>query len=184
MNLARVVAVLAVGQALVGIRIIWQLARTARGERIATSDAPVPGERVTVLVPVLNERARLGPCLAGVIAQPSEVAEILVVDGGSSDGTQDLVSTIAARDHRVRIVDASPIPTGWNGKAHGLQVGLDRADPSSAWILTIDADVRPAPALVRSLLAHAAADGSGGGEHRDQPAAFGERPRVSFIPRC
>ena len=49
----------------------------------------------------------------------------------------------------MRMVDASPIPTGWNGKAHGLQVGLDRADPSSAWILTIDADVRPAPALVR-----------------------------------
>ena len=155
MNLARVVTVLALGQALAGIRIIWQLARTARGERIAASDTPVPGERVTVLVPVLNERARLGPCLARLIAQPSEVAEILVVDGGSTDGTQDLISTIAARDHRMRIVNASPIPTGWNGKAHGLQVGLDRADPSSAWILTIDADVRPAPALVQSLLAHA-----------------------------
>jgi dolichol-phosphate mannosyltransferase len=154
MNLARVVTVLALGQALVGIRIIWQLAKTARGERIATSDTPVPGERVTVLVPVLNERARLGPCLARVIAQPCEVAEILVVDGGSTDGTQELVSTIAARDHRMRIVNASPIPTGWNGKAHGLQVGLDCADPSSAWILTIDADVRPAPALVQSLLAH------------------------------
>ena len=43
MNLARVVTVLALGQALAGIRIIWQLARTARGERIATSDTPVPG---------------------------------------------------------------------------------------------------------------------------------------------
>jgi dolichol-phosphate mannosyltransferase len=155
MNLARVVTVLALGQALAGIRITWQLARTARGERIAASDTPVPGERVTVLVPVLNERARLGPCLDRLIAQPSEVAEILVVDGGSTDGTQNLISTIAARDHRMRIVNASPIPTGWNGKAHGLQVGLDRADPSSAWILTIDADVRPTPALVQSLLAHA-----------------------------
>ena len=155
MNLARVVTVLALGQALVGIRIIRQLAKTARGERIATSDTPVPGERVTVLVPVLNERARLGPCLARVIAQPCEVAEILVVDGGSTDGTQNLISTIAARDHRMRIVNASPIPTGWTGKAHGLQAGLDRTDPSSAWILTIDADVRPTPALVQSLRAHA-----------------------------
>jgi dolichol-phosphate mannosyltransferase len=65
------------------------------------------------------------------------------------------VSSFAARDRRIRLVDASPIPTGWNGKAHGLQVGLDRADPDSVWILTVDADVRPAPALVRSLLAHA-----------------------------
>jgi dolichol-phosphate mannosyltransferase len=131
------------------------LARTARGERIAVSDAPLPGERVTVLVPVLNERGRLDPCLAGLIAQPSEVAEILVVDGGSSDGTQDLAAMFAARDARVRLVDASPIPTGWNGKVHGLQVGLDRADPCSTWILIVDADVRLAPELIRSLLLHA-----------------------------
>jgi dolichol-phosphate mannosyltransferase len=142
-------------QTLVGIRVVLRLARTAFGERIEISNAPLPGERVTVLVPVLNERDRLGPCLAGLIAQPSEVAEILVVDGGSSDGTQDLVSMFAARDARVHMVDASPIPTGWNGKAHGLQVGLDRADPCSSWILIVDADVRLEPELARSLLTHA-----------------------------
>ena len=155
MSLAKILTLLALTQAIVGVRVVWRLARTARGERIATSDAPLSGERVTVLVPVLNERDRLSPCLAGLSAQPSEVAEILVVDGGSTDGTPDLVSTFMARDGRVRIVYASPIPTGWNGKAHGLHVGLDRADPNAQWILTVDADVRPAPSLVRSLLAHA-----------------------------
>src|SRR5215211_5195278 len=100
MNLARVVTVLVLGQAIAGIRIIWKLARTARGERIATSEAPIPGERVTVLVPVLNERARLGPCLTSLLAQPGEVAEILVVDGGSTDGTQDLIEMFATRDDR------------------------------------------------------------------------------------
>ncbi len=155
MNLARFFAVLAAVQTLAGIRVVLRLARTVRGERIEVSDAPLPGEHVTVLVPVLNERGRLGPCLAGLISQPNEVAEILVVDGGSSDGTQDLVSTFAARDDRVRMVYASPIPAGWNGKAHGLQVGLDRADSCSAWILTVDADVRLEPVLVRSLLSHA-----------------------------
>jgi dolichol-phosphate mannosyltransferase len=155
MNLARLLAVLALAQALAGITVVLRLARTVRGERIEANDAPLPGERVTVLVPVLNERSRLGPCLAGLIAQPSEVAEILVVDGGSRDGTQDLVSIFAARDSRIRLVDASPIPTSWNGKAHGLQVGLDCADPCSAWILTVDADVRLEPNLVRSLLSHA-----------------------------
>ena len=34
MNLARFFAVLALVQALVGIRVVWRLARTARGERI------------------------------------------------------------------------------------------------------------------------------------------------------
>jgi len=155
MSLARFFTLLAVVQTLAGVRVVLRLVRTVRGERIEVSDAPLPGERVSVLVPVLNERGRLGPCLAGLIAQPGEVVEILVVDGGSSDGTQDLVSMFAARDDRVRLVDASPIPAGWNGKAHGLQVGLDRADPCSAWILTVDADIRPAPDLVRSLLSHA-----------------------------
>jgi dolichol-phosphate mannosyltransferase len=155
MILARFFAVLAGVQTLAGIRVVLRLARTACGERIEVSDAPLPGERVTVLVPVLNERDRLGPCLAGLIAQPSEVAEILVVDGGSRDGTQNLVSMFAARDDRVRMVDASPIPMGWNGKAHGLQIGLDHADPCSSWILTVDADVRLEPGLVRSVLSHA-----------------------------
>jgi dolichol-phosphate mannosyltransferase len=155
MNLTRFFAMLALVQTLAGLKVILRLVRSARGERIEARVVPLPEERVTVLVPVLNERSRLSPCLAGLIAQPSEVSKILVVDGGSSDGTQDLVATFAARDSRVRMVDASPIPTSWNGKAHGLQVGLDHADPCSAWILTVDADVRPAPDLVRSLLSHA-----------------------------
>jgi dolichol-phosphate mannosyltransferase len=115
----------------------------------------VPGERVTVIVPVLNERARLGPCLEGLITQPSEVIEVLVVDGGSRDGTEEVVASYERRDGRVRLLDAPPLPEGANGKAHGLQAGLDRADPAAGWILTIDADVRPAPALARSLLAQA-----------------------------
>jgi dolichol-phosphate mannosyltransferase len=155
MNRARCITLLALIQAVGGARVVWRLARTARGERIVTSNAPQPGTRVTVLVPVLNEHGRLGSCLVELLAQPSEVAEILVIDGGSTDGTQDLVSLFAARDRRIRLLDASPIPADWNGKVHGLQFGLDRADPSTAWILTVDADVRPAPALVRSLLAHA-----------------------------
>jgi dolichol-phosphate mannosyltransferase len=155
MNWARGITLLALIQAVGGARIVWRLARTARGERIVTSNAPQPGQRVTVLVPVLNERDRLGPCLVELLAQPSEVAEILVTDGGSTDGTHDLVLLFAARDRRIRLLDASPIPADWNGKVHGLQFGLDRADPSSAWVLTVDADVRPAPALVRSLLSHA-----------------------------
>ncbi|HLL50103.1 MAG TPA: glycosyltransferase family 2 protein [Thermomicrobiales bacterium] len=142
-------------QILAGARVVARLARTARGERIRTSDVPLPEERMTVIVPVLNERDRLPACLAGLTAQPSEVVEILVVDGGSTDGTQELVSRFAARDDRVRLIDASPVPTSWNGKTHGLQAGLEHTCPDTGWILTVDADVRPEPPLARSLLAHA-----------------------------
>lgn len=146
--------VLALAQVVAGLRVAMRLLRTARGSRIARSADPAPSERVTVVVPVLDERHRLAPCLEGLMAQPAEVQEILVVDGGSQDGTQALVRAAAARDTRVRLLDATPIPPGWNGKAHGLQTGLLHADPASQWILTIDADVRPEPDLVHSLLAH------------------------------
>lgn len=146
---------LAMVQAVAGLHVAWRLLSTANGRRIATCEIPRPNDRVSVIVPVLNERHRLGPCLASLIAQPEEVTEILVVDGGSDDGTAALAATYAARDLRVRLIDAAPIPDDWNGKAHGLQVGLEQAAVASEWILTIDADVRVRPALVRSLLAQA-----------------------------
>ncbi len=110
---------------------------------------------MAVIVPVLNEVNRLAPCLEGLSAQGSEVAQILVVDGGSLDGTQELVRSIAQRDSRIQLIDASPIPVDWNGKAWGLQCGLQARDGSTSWILTIDADVRPRPKLTRSLLDYA-----------------------------
>jgi dolichol-phosphate mannosyltransferase len=159
-NRSSLLSLVALLQAIAGVRVVWRLARTAHGERIMTREAPVTGERVTVILPVLNERARLGPCLDGLVAQPGEVAEMLVIDGGSRDGTQELIAAYARLDRRVRLVDAAPVPPGENGKAHGLQVGLEQAEPASAWVLTIDADVRPNPALARSLLAHACRTGA------------------------
>ncbi|MFT4040325.1 MAG: glycosyltransferase family 2 protein [Thermomicrobiales bacterium] len=147
--------IFAFAQAVAGLRVAARLLRTARGSRITPVSEPAPGERVSVIVPVLNERDRLAPCLSALIAQPDEVAEILVVDGGSTDGTPGLARQFAERDLRVRLIDAAPVPADWNGKAHGLQAGLQAAAPSSPWVLTIDADVRVQPQLTRSLLAHA-----------------------------
>jgi dolichol-phosphate mannosyltransferase len=145
---------LALVQATAGARVAIRLLRTARGTRIEHRSTPAPGEQVTVIVPVLDERRRLDPCLEGLMAQPAEVQEILVVDGGSRDGTQSLVRAAAERDARIRLLDAAPTPADWNGKAHGLQAGFLAAHPDSTWILTMDADVRPHPDLVRSLLHH------------------------------
>jgi dolichol-phosphate mannosyltransferase len=159
-------------QALLSIRVMWRMICTTGGERItpfesnvgATFEVARPSryhaptrpssqhEQVSIIVPVLNERMRLAPCLDGLIVQGGEVAEIIVVDGGSDDGTQELVSTYFRRDSRVCLVDASPIPPDLNGKAWGLRVGLRSANPDSNWILTVDADVRPLAPLTLALL--------------------------------
>ncbi len=160
MNSYCLLTTLVLTQAILGARVLARMARGAGGRRIQTVlAAPESGDRLTVVVPVLDERKRLSPCLDGLIAQGHEVCEILVVDGGSRDGTPDLVRAYRARDARVRLVDASPVPADWNGKAWGLQVGLEHVAPGVPWVLTIDADVRPGAALARSLLAHARREG-------------------------
>jgi dolichol-phosphate mannosyltransferase len=154
------IRVLLMVQVIAAMRVIARMARSARGQRIATvADVPDAAGTVTAIVPVLNEAGRLGPCLEGLMSQPAVVGEILVVDGGSTDGTQALVERFGARDARIRLVDAAPVPDNWNGKAWGLQVGWEVRAAATRWILTIDADVRPRAALAPSLLAHAGATG-------------------------
>jgi dolichol-phosphate mannosyltransferase len=141
-------------QIILGLRVGLRLIRSAGGERIEVAMAS-RSERVSIIVPVLNERMRIKACLDGLMGQSDAVAEILVVDGGSSDGTQSIVERYGSRDRRVRLIDASPVPCDWTGKAWGLYLGLENTDPRSNWILCIDADVCCSPRLVPSLLAHA-----------------------------
>ena len=152
-GLARLLALV---QAVLAARVAWRLFRSGGEAPIRPVPAgTVPPDCVGVLVPVLNEAQRLGTCLAGLQAQGAELAEVLVIDGGSRDGTCDLVRAYARRDRRVRLVEAGPAPAGWNGKVWGLHMGERAVAPSTHWVLTIDADVRPRPALARSLVARA-----------------------------
>src|SRR6185369_1050754 len=99
--------------------------------RIEACNLP-SSETVSILLPVLNESERLAACLESLIAQPAEVREILVIDGGSRDGTQSIIASFAKRDSRVRLVDASPVDPQWTGKVWGLYCGLNASDPQSA----------------------------------------------------
>ncbi|GAC1540469.1 MAG: glycosyltransferase family 2 protein [Candidatus Velthaea sp.] len=146
-------------QAALALRVLWRMVRSARGTHLQTAAAPVEPGSIAVVVPVLNEEARLGPCLEGLIASGPAVREILVVDGGSTDATAALIARFAARDARIRLVDAAPVPADWNGKAWGLDRGLHASSPDVTWIATIDADVRPKGELVARMAAHAKATG-------------------------
>jgi dolichol-phosphate mannosyltransferase len=136
------------------LRAVARLLNFSSRPRVKVSDMPRP-DRVTIILPVLNETPRVSACLDSLITQPQEAAEILVVDGGSADGTQEIVKRYQARDKRVRLIDASPMDPAWTGKAWGLHVGLQSSDANSQWILCVDADVRASPQLLRSLLHHA-----------------------------
>jgi dolichol-phosphate mannosyltransferase len=147
---------LALIQVTLAIRIFTRMVRSATGTSIvADPRAWHPRGSISVIVPVLNEYARLGSCLDKLIACGAEVREILVVDGGSTDGTHKIIASFAATDPRIRYVDASPTPAGWNGKAWNLECGLVASSGDATWIATIDADVRLRSTLLGAMVDHA-----------------------------
>jgi dolichol-phosphate mannosyltransferase len=108
--------------------------------------------QVSVVVPTLNEAARITPCLEGLTGQGYEVREVIVVDSRSQDGTVDLVEAIARRDPRFRVFTDDPLPPGWVGRPWALHTGFLQSSEASQWILGIDADTQPQPGLVASLM--------------------------------
>jgi glycosyltransferase involved in cell wall biosynthesis len=62
---------------------------------------------VTVAMPCRNEVRFIEACIRGVQAQtyPRDRIEILVADGGSTDGTRQILDRLAADDSRIRIID-------------------------------------------------------------------------------
>jgi dolichol-phosphate mannosyltransferase len=114
-----------------------------------------PRGAVTVVLPTMNEAARIGPCLAGLAAQSDVVASVIVVDSRSSDGTPELVRAAAARDPRITLVTDEPAPPGWIGKVWALQQALPHV--RTPWVLGVDADTAPDPGLAGGAVAAATA---------------------------
>lgn len=61
----------------------------------------------TVVIPCLNEVTHIGPCLASLRRQKGleEPVEVIVVDGGSTDGTRDVLDRRSAEEPWLRILD-------------------------------------------------------------------------------
>jgi Glycosyl transferase family 2 len=107
---------------------------------------------VTVVLPVRDEEAEVGDCLAAVLAQQGVPdLRVVVVDDGSTDGTADAVRAVA--DPRVRLLAAAGPPPGWLGKPHACASGaaLDRGDDGV--LVFLDADVRLFPDAVAGAVA-------------------------------
>ena len=114
--------------------------------------------KVSVVVPTLNEAARISPCLTGLSRQSYELRETIIVDSNSQDGTQDLVKAAGESDRRLRLITDDPLPPGWVGRPWALHTGFLHTSSGSEWFLGIDADTEPQPGLVAALVRVAEAE--------------------------
>lgn len=94
----------------------------------ATSAARVKsGPFVSVIVPARNEEAAIERCIGSLLDQDYEGYEVIVVDDESTDATAKIVSEMAERDPRLRLVKGTALPEGWLGKPHALYQGAAAA---------------------------------------------------------
>lgn len=143
--LASFCLVLAIIPTLLYLRNVWIFRPPPR-----VSDNPVSPPQISVLIPARNEEGSIAACIESVLASVGVELEIIVLDDHSEDRTAAIVGEIAARDARVRLATAPPLPPDWCGKQHACYSlsRLARFD-----LLTfLDADVRLAPdALARMI---------------------------------
>lgn len=118
-----------------------------------TRDA-VPGEDtprpyVSVVVPIYNEEEsipHLYERLTTALDRLGRPYEILAVDDGSRDRSFALLSALAARDDRLRVVRFRRN----FGQTAGFAAGFDRA--RGEWVVTIDADLQNDPDDIPAML--------------------------------
>jgi glycosyltransferase involved in cell wall biosynthesis len=102
-------------------------------------------ERLSVIIPALNEAASLPALLAALAAQTRRPDEVIVADAGSQDGTDELAHAQGAR----------VVPGG--RPAAGRNAGARAA--TGVLLLFLDADVRPQPDFIARLLSEFAREG-------------------------
>lgn len=122
--------------------------------RNAADDALLE-DLVTVVVPARNEQDFIRVCLESVLAQEHAHLEVLVVDGGSTDATTDIVREVAAADPRVRLLH-NPL------RVIPLSLNLALREARGRWLVRVDAHATIPPGYVSRAVQHLATGRWGG----------------------
>jgi glycosyltransferase involved in cell wall biosynthesis len=117
-------------------------------EPVADDPLAVP-IRVTAIVPARNEEKVVAVCVESLARQP-EIAQILVINDQSADGTADVVRGLTAEIPQLRLLETRDVPAGWVGKNNAVWIGAKNA--TGTWLLFTDADAELAPEAVARAL--------------------------------
>ena len=104
--------------------------------------------RVSAVTYVKNDVSHIEKCMRSVMAQDMEDMEYIVVDGGSTDGTLDVINRLASEDSRIRIVNTTP------GLGHQLNEGIKHAKGEYIGICESDDYLMPGMFSYQYEIAH------------------------------
>ncbi len=99
---------------------------------------------VSLIVPLYNESASIDRLINSLKNQSAQPEEIILVDGGSSDNTVEILKGILGGDDQFRIVEAG---RAMPGKARNIGIELAK----NGWIALTDAGIRLDPQWLEIL---------------------------------
>jgi glycosyltransferase involved in cell wall biosynthesis len=101
-------------------------------------------KKIALVIPVRDEADNIRTLIKSIRAQTRTPDEIILVDGGSRDGTIEILREVCVEDHRFRLLTATD---AMPGQARNIGV----ADASFAWIAFTDAGNRLEPDWLEQL---------------------------------
>lgn len=114
-----------------------------RGSKVAVGDAEL---FVSIIVPCYNEEKTVANCVHGLMKQTYENYEVLLVNDGSTDGTEKACMELASLyPQKVRAINKMN-----GGKASALRLGLEHS--IGEIIVTMDADSIFLPDALKNLV--------------------------------
>src|SRR5688572_2187872 len=114
--------------------------------------APLP--RVAVVVPILNEAAYIRAAMESLLAQDGIQLEVTVIDGGSTDGTLDILHSLpVALQVAPGLGQMAAINRGWQATSAEFvtwMAGDDRYKPGALQRLASGLQEHPAAAVAHA----------------------------------
>lgn len=107
---------------------------------------------ISVLIPARNEQNNISRSLQSIAAQSYKNIEVFAGNDNSTDNTAEIIDKFAESYSLIQKINIPPLPKGWRGKTHALNILSSYA--KGEFILFIDADVKLEKDAVSSAYAY------------------------------